>query len=155
MFTNVHSGERVVADLEGHEQHVEYLSDAQFTTVAVRLAEKAAEEAQGHAEMFTSLRTVADILLAEQPAASDYKGGGWMTYNAGVAAALADRGNAATEMFERVLRGSAPPDSMLKAAAARMVQLVSDPDRFKTEVRVLIARQRDALKLPATDQLPF
>ena len=78
-----------------------------------------------------------------------------MTYNAGVAAALADRGNAGSEMFERVLRGFAPPDSMLKGAAARMVQLVSDPVRFKTEVRLLIARQRDALKLPATDQLPF
>ena len=76
-----------------------------------------------------------------------------MAYNAGVTAALVERPYAATEMFERVLNESAPPGSILKAAAARMAQLVPDAARFKSEVASLIARRRDALKLPASDQL--
>lgn len=136
-------------------EHVEYMSEAQFTPVALTLVEKAAEEARRLSEACSSLHTLANILLAEQKAAPEHEGGGWMTYNAGVAAALADRGDAATEMFERVLRGSAPPGSALKVAAQRMGQLVPNPAHFKSEVARLIACQRQELKLPSSDQVPF
>lgn len=141
-------------DLGGRvEEHTEYFSDAQFTPVAFQLAQKAAEEARRLAHKCSSLETLADILLADQQVSREHGGGGWMTYNAGVAAALAGRTDAAAEMFERVLRGSAPRSSTLKVAAKRMGQLAPDPAHFKTEVALLIARQREALKLPPSDQL--
>ena len=134
------------------QEHVEYQSNAQFSPAASRLAEKAAEEAQRLTAMFTSLEATADILIAEQTAERKHTGGGWMAYNAGVVAGLVARADAATEMFERVLGGSAPAGSALKVAATRMARLVPDAARFKSEVALTIARQREALKLPASVQ---
>ena len=140
-------------DFGGRVQaHVEYQSNAQFSPAASRLAEKAAEEAQRLTAMFTSLEATADILIAEQTAEREHTGGGWMAYNAGVVAGLVARADAATEMFERVLGGSAPAGSALKVAAARMARLVPDAARFKKDVALTIARQREALKLPASVQ---
>ena len=131
-------------------EHVEYLSDAQFAPAAARLAEKAAVEARRLTAMFSSVEAAADILVAEQTAAGEHSGGGWMTYSAGLAAGLAGRADP-IDMFNRVLGGSAPPDSALKTKAARMAQLVRDPARFKAEVAATIVRHREALKLPALD----
>ena len=134
-------------------QHVEYLSDAQFAPAAAGLAELAAAEARRLTAMFTSLEATAAILVAEQKAAGEQAGGGWITYNAGVAAGLSGRADAAAEMFGWVLDSSAPEDSSLKLAAARMARLVPDPPRFKTEVAATITRHREALKLPPSDPI--
>ena len=135
------------------QEHVEYQSDAQFAAAAVELAHRAAAEARRLTEMFPSLEATADILVAQQEAAGEQGGGGWMTYNAGVAAGLVARAGAASEMFERVLGGSAPADSDLKLTAARMAKLVPDAARFKTDVATIIARHREVLKLPPSDRL--
>jgi hypothetical protein len=133
------------------QEHVEYLSDAQFTPAASRLAEIAAHEAQRLTQMFTSLDATADIVLNEERT-ERHGEGGWMAYNAGVIAALVGRIDSACEMFDRVLNGPAPPGSVLHATAKRMSHFAADAARFKCEVASLIERQRDALKLPALDQ---
>jgi len=137
------------------QEHVEYLSDEQFAPAASRLAEKAADEAQRLAQMFTSPNATADILLNEERTGRGHGVGGWMAYNAGVIAALVGRTDAATEMFGRVLNGPAPPSSVLHATAQRMAHLAADAGSFKAEVASLLARQRDALKLSALDRPAF
>lgn len=133
------------------QEHIEYLSDAQFAPAALALAEKAAHEAQQLTHMFTSLEAVAHVVLNEEHT-RQHGQGGWMAYNAGVIAALVGRTDSATKMFDRVLNGPAPPGSVLHAAAKRMAHLAADAAHFKCEVALLIERQRDALKLPALDQ---
>ena len=135
------------------QEHVEYQSDAQFAPAASRLAEQAANEAQRLTQMFTSPEATADILLTEERIGREHGAGGWMAYNAGVIAALVGRTDAATEMFDRVLRGPAPPDSVLHATAKRMAHLTSDAAHFRREMASLVARQREALKLPALGEL--
>ena len=111
------------------QEHVEYLSEVQFAPAAASLAEKAFLEAQRLAEMITSLKAASDILLNEERTAR-YGGGGWMAYNAGVAAALVGRRDPATEMFNRVLNGPAPADSLVHTTAKRMAALATDPVRL-------------------------
>ena len=137
------------------QEHVEYLSDEQFAPAASRLAEKAANEAQRFTEMFTSLDVTADILVNEERIARGHDAGGWMAYNAGVIAALDGRTDDATEMFDRVLCGPAPPGSVLHASAKRMAHLAADAVNFRGEVASLVARQRGELKLPTLNQSEF
>ena len=137
------------------QEHVEYLTDEQFAPAATRLAEKAAHEAQRLTQMFTSLDATADILVNEERMARGHGVGGWMAYNAGVIAALVGRKDAATEMFDRVLNGPAPPGSVLHATAKRMAHLAADAANFRSELASLVARQRGELKLPTLDQSEF
>lgn len=127
------------------EEHIEYLSDAQFTQAASVLSQKAASEALQLANLFVSLSVAAATLLAEERKMSS---GGWMAYHAGVAAGLTGLGDDANEMFARVANGFAQPNSALAQAARHMAKLVDEPERFRNEAASLIAAHRSALRLP-------
>lgn len=131
-------------------EHVEYLTDAQFTPAAAQLAERAAVEAQLLTETFESLSKAAKVLLEETQTKSGqpHLHPGWSDYNAGVAAALVGRPDEARKMFTRILDSPAPPGSVLHPAAANMAQLLSDPIGLRGKVNSLIKRQREALRLP-------
>lgn len=132
-------------------EFVEYHSDDQFTPAAAGLSDLAAQEAQHLAQTFTSLSATAAALLDEVQRTHEPGQGSWMTYNAGVAAALAGRGDEAAEMFSRNLRSSDREPDLLTRTAARMARLADDPSAFCGEVAALIARQREVLRLPALD----
>lgn len=137
------------------QEHVEYQSDAQFTSAASSLADKAAREAQRLTQMFTSMEATANILVDAERTSRRYGAGGWIAYNAGVAAALVGSSDSASEMFHRVISGQSAHDSVLRTTTKRMAHLAADPIRFKGKVASLVARQREALKLSFLDQLPF
>lgn len=143
-FLNFDYGGRIL-------EHVEYQSDEQFILVANRLAERAANEANLLATTLTSLEAASNILLHEE-GIGRHVAGGWVTYNAGMAAALVGRRKTATHMFNRVLEGPFPPGSALRAAAERMANLAADAGRFEHEVTLIISRRREALRLPALER---
>lgn len=137
-------------------EHVEYVTDDQFTLAAAQLAESAALEARRLAELFNSLSKVAEGLLREAPTNTIQPNGhnGWSDYNAGVAAALVRRLDEAKERFTRIIGSPAPPGSALHPAAERMAQLLNNPLALREEVTSLIKRQREALRLsPVTTPL--
>lgn len=138
-------------------EHVEYLTDDQFTLAAAQLAHSATIESNRLTEVFESLSKAANVLLEE----AKTKGGqphlhaGWSDYNAGVAAALVGRVDEARKMFTRIIHSPAAPGSVLHPAAQRMAQLLSDPAALREEVMFLIRRQREALRLPPVTTPPF
>lgn len=138
-------------------EHIEYVTDDQFTRAAAGLVETAAIEAHRIAELFDNLSQTADVLLG----AVQTDGGqlhlhrGWSDYNAGVAAALDGRPNEAMKMFTSILDSPAPPGSLVHRAAERMLHLLSDPTGLREEVMARIKRQREALRLPAFTTLAF
>lgn len=137
-------------------EHVEYLTDAQFTPAAAQLAESAAVEAQRLADTFESLSKAAKVLLedAQTKSGQPHLHPGWNDYNAGVASALVGQPDEARKMFTRILDSPAPPGSVLHPAAERMAQLVNDPIRLREEAISRIKRQRAALRLmPLTTPL--
>jgi hypothetical protein len=138
-------------------EHVEYLTDAQFTSAAAQLARSAAIEAQRLDETFESLSKAAKVLLKEAQTKSGqpHLHPGWSDYNAGVAAALVGRLDEAKKMFTRITDSPAPPGSVLHPAAERIAQLLSDPVTLREEVISLIKRQREALRLPPVTTPPF
>lgn len=131
----------------------EYQSDAQFTAAATRLAERAGREAQHLSQAFSSLEYAADVLLRKARTTSAPGTGypGWPEYHAGVASALVGRSADASEMFASILDRPAPPGSIVHPATERMARLVFEPLEMKREVSLLIARQREALRLPVLD----
>jgi hypothetical protein len=131
----------------------EYQSDAQFAPAMACLAESGAREAQRLIQAFRSLDEVADVLLAEVRSASKTSTGlpGWPEYNAGIASALVGRTDDASEMFAAVLNRTAPPGSIVHAAAERMAPFAVEPAELKREVSLLIAHQRQILRLPVLD----
>ncbi len=133
-------------------EHEEYLSNVQFSAVASKLAEMAANEAGRLVRLFKSLEATAEVLLLEEARAGERHRGGWTTYNAGVAAALVGRTDTAIEMFGRVLNGFAMPGSVLRLKAEQMAQLAMDAVQFKHEVYALVSQHRSELKLGALKQ---
>lgn len=136
--------------LEGFE---EFASDEQFAVAVARLADRAADEARRLAAMFSSIANTADILLEHartqgRPASAHP---GWMTYNAGVAAALAGRDDEAAEMFGRVVNGAGDQTSVLHQEAELMANLSSDAVRLRQHAASTITRQREALRLSPWD----
>ena len=138
-------------------EFVEYQSDAQFAPAAARLAERAAHEAQRLSQTFSSLSATADILLNEAQAEKLNGPGhpGWTVYNAGVVAGLDGRRDDAVEMFGRIQSSAAPPGSVLHPAADHMAKLAAEPSGMRREVSLLIARRREALRLPALEAPSF
>lgn len=130
-------------------EHVEFLTEAQFTPAAAELARSAAIEAQRLADTFQSLSQAAQVLLeqARTDSGQPHLHPGWSDYNAGVAAALVGRLGDAMGLFTRILDSPMPPGSVLHPAAERMTQLLSDPIKLREEVASLIERQREALRL--------
>ena len=127
-------------------EHEEYQSDLQFAPAAARLAESAAREAQRILQIVRSLEAASDVLLSEARTIHP----GWTSYHAGVASGLVGRSTDAVEMFASILATPAPPASHLHSAAERMARIASEPLALQREVASLIARQREALKLPET-----
>jgi hypothetical protein len=76
-----------------------------------------------------------------------------MAYYAGVAAALAGRGDDAAEMFGLVLRSSGGEPNVLGRMARHMARLANQPSAIRDEIAALVARQREALRLPPSDCL--
>jgi hypothetical protein len=138
-------------------EHVEYLTDDQFTRAAAQLVESAAVEGQRLVELFDSLSKAAKVLLeaAQTDGGPPHLHSGWSDYNAGVAAGLIGRRDEARKMFTAILDSPAPPGSLLHPAAERMLQLLSDPTDLREEVTSLIKRQREALRLPSLTTHPF
>lgn len=131
-------------------EHVQYVTDAQFTPAAAQLAQSAAMEAQRLTETFQSLNQTAQILLEDARAdrGQPHLHPGWSDYNAGVAAALVGRLDEARGLFSRILDSPLTPSSVLHSTAKRMEQLLSDPTGLREEVIFLIKEQRGALRLP-------
>lgn len=134
------------------EEHIAYASDEQFAEAAVYLARRAAAEAAKLTDSFRSLSATAAILVEEERRGST---GGWMAYNAGIAAGIAGLSAEASEMFTRVLNGFASPDSVLVQAAGRMAALLDQPSDFRDTINSLIVRRRDALALPILTSPPL
>ncbi|MDO9487335.1 MAG: hypothetical protein Q7J32_03100 [Sphingomonadaceae bacterium] len=135
---------------------IAYLSDEQFAPGAVRLAESAADEAARLMQLFGSLPAATNILLNETSVTARLRGHtGWAAYHAGTAAGLAGLSEDAEEMFSRVLDSSAAPGTVLQIAAERMARLARDPLALRREVALMIAHQRDALRLPPLSAPPF
>lgn len=128
-------------------EHVEYVTDDQFTLAIARLAQCAAMESRRLADLFDSLTNAAEVLLeaGKQP----HFHPGWSDYNAGVAAALIGRHDEARRIFTSILDSSAPPGLLLHQAAERMEQLLSDQTSFREQVLSLIKQQREVLRLPS------
>lgn len=137
--------------------HVEYLTDTQFTPAAARLAERAASEAQRLTELFEDLNQATKVLLedAQTKDRQRHLHYGWSDYHAGVAAALVTRSDEARKMFNCILDSPVPPGSLLHPATERMAQLLNDPTQLRDEVIALITRQREGLRLPPLNTLPF
>ena len=132
-------------------EFVEYESDDSFSPAVARLGELAAQEANRLAQTFTSIDATADVLLDDVRKTHEQDRGSWMAYNAGVAAALAGRGRDAAEMFGRIVRSSDGETDALSQAAGRMAPLANESSAMRREVNKLVARQREALQLPAVD----
>lgn len=134
-------------------EHVEYVTDDEFTLAVARLAQCAAIESRRLADLFDSLTNAAEALLeaGKQP----HLHPGWSHYNAGVVAALIGRRDEARRMFTVILDSPAPPGSLLHPAAERMEQLLSDQTGFREQVLSLIKQQREALRLPLLATDPF
>jgi hypothetical protein len=134
-------------------EHVEYVTDDEFTLAVARLAQCAAIESRRLADLFDSLTNAAEVLLeaGKQP----HLHPGWSDYHAGVAAALIGRRDEARRMFKVILDSPAPPGSLLHPAADRMEQLLSDQTGFREQVLSLIKQQREALRLPLLTTDPF
>lgn len=138
-------------------EHVQYVTDDQFTGAAVKLVETAAVEAQRLAELFDSLSKAAKVLLeaAQTDSGHPHLHPGWSDYNAGVAAALIGRSEEARKVFAAILDSPAPSRSLLHSAAKRMAHLLSDPTALREEVMTLVKRQREALGLPSLTTYNF
>ena len=134
------------------EEHVEFISEMQFTREATRLAQDAAQEAQRLSNLFVSPSAAAEVLLAE---ARKTNSRAWMAYHAGVIAGVAGFNADANEMFIRVSSGFAQPNSALAQAAKHMAALVDEPERIRDEANSLIVTHRAALRLPALPNDPF
>lgn len=133
------------------EEHVEYLSDTQFSTEMQQLAQRAAQEAERLREIFATLPSAASILIFE---ALKENSKAWPAFHAGVAAALAGRIEDAQEMLSRVANNSFQPASDL-AQLARKMALLDDPECFQEEVLKLIQAHRTILRLTPLPAKPF
>ena len=138
-------------------EHVEYVSDDQFTCAAADLVAGAAVEAQRLAGLFESVSDAANVLMeaARTDGGEPHIHPGWTAYNAGVAAALVGRVNEASKLFTAIVNSPPPPSSLLHPVAERMQQLLGDPSGFREEVMSLIKRQREKLGLPSLTNSPF
>ncbi len=138
-------------------EHVQYLTDAQFSAAVAMLAETAAGEAQRLADIFDSLEDAAKVLLEQghERRMQGHTHPGWDDYNAGVAAALIGRAEDAMKLFARILNTPAPSGSVLHEAAKRMAHLAADQHETGLTVTSLINRQREALTLPPLAGPPF
>ncbi|WP_404477460.1 hypothetical protein [Novosphingobium sp. BL-52-GroH] len=147
------AGNHLSFDYAGRiKEHVEYVPDTQFTEAASLLAGLAEDEALRLSDLFISLSATATVLLSEE---RKLTGGGWMAYHAGIVAALEGLRSDANDMFARVMKGFASPDSLLTQAASRMADLLDDPRAFRDEVTSLILQHRAALQLPALADSPL
>ncbi|ODU69965.1 MAG: hypothetical protein ABT11_10435 [Novosphingobium sp. SCN 66-18] len=134
------------------EEHIAYASDEQFAEAADYLARRAAAEAVKLTDSFHSLPATAAILVEEERRNFT---GGWMAYNAGMAAGIAGQSAEASDMFASVSNGFASPDSALAQAARKMATLLDQPSNFRETIHSLIVRHRDALALPVLSSPPL
>jgi hypothetical protein len=128
---------------EGFE---EYISNEQFTPAAQRLAQAAAQEAEALAHSFPSIEIAADLLIKHE-ASLGVGQGSWFAYNTGVAAGLANRASEADALLRSVT------DERVQDAAERLLPLLPDPLKFRSEVGRLVERQRSVLGLPELSPL--
>jgi hypothetical protein len=134
-------------------EHVEYVTEDQFTLAIEQLSQRAALESRRLADLFDSLTNAAEVLLEAGKQRNLHPG--WSDYNAGVAAALIGQHDEARRMFKTILDSPAPPGSLLHLAAERMELLLSDQTSFRGQVLSLIKQQREALRLPSLTTDPF
>lgn len=139
-------------------EHVEYVSDEQFTEAALALANQAKREALRLSEQFFSLLATTEILLVEERKLTQKErrqaSAGWLGYNSGVAAGLCGQSNDADEAFSRVIDNFAP-DSLLVRAAVDMARLLDNPQGFRSKVTEQIVQHRAALRLPTVATIPL
>jgi transposase len=73
----------------------------------------------------------------------------WSAFDAGVAAALADRPNDARMVFMSIT------DERVREAAGKLTKLLSEPEKLKGEITSLIVNHRIALRLREINSPPF
>lgn len=147
------SSEHLSFDFGGRlVEHIQYVSDEQFTQVASDLVKQAEREALRLSQQFVSLPATATTLLDEQRKLTS---GGWMAHHAGIAAGLIGLTSEAHDMFSRVIDGNAPPGSLLMQASVAMAKLLDCPQGFRDKVMSLIVQHRAALRLPALATIPL
>ncbi len=127
----------------------EYVSVEQFASSVQKLAEAAADEAKNLEDAFASIEAAADHLMEQETAARQTPKGSWSAYHAGVAAGLADRGTDAEAMFRSIT------DGRVRELGERLLPMVPNRTKFRSEVGSLVERQRRALKLRELNQPPF
>lgn len=123
---------------EYSQAFIEYASDAQFRTVATRMAQSAAQEASRLHRIFSSIEATASVLAAKE---RELLQGSWSAYSAGMAMALSGQTDLAAALFKSVR------DDRVRPAVARVEKFLSDPVEFRREADNLIAAHRNALGL--------
>lgn len=124
-----------------------YVSDDQFQPAAQSLAALAAQQVQQLAHSVPSMATAADLLIRRESDLPPPSRGSWTAYHAGVAAGLADRPHDAETMLCSV------SDDRVKDAAGPFIDALPDTARFNAVAFSLVARQREALRLPEVSPL--
>ena len=126
------------------EPFSEYVSDAQFESEAIRLAQTAAHEANGIGQTFHSIEAAAAVLLAEEGHLPERAKGSWSAYHAGIAAGLSGNTADAAALFGSVR------DDRVRPAVAQVAKLLAHPVEFKRKVEMLMTAHRHALGLAPT-----
>jgi hypothetical protein len=143
-------------DQDGTELACSYESDAQFTPLAARLADRAATELHAWREGFPTMRAWAAYL---DGAAED--GGLWREYDAAVATGLTGDADRAQRWFDRVFDHPVRPalypdpdqDDVVQAQklASGLTGALGDPAAFRAAVAGRVSATRARLGLPAVE----
>jgi hypothetical protein len=123
------------------EPFIEYETDAQFRTEAMRLARSAAQEAGLLRQTLESVAAVANALVAQERKLPDQAKGSWSAYHAGIALGLSGKMADATAMFLSV------NDERVLPNAVRACAQLDDHHQFWREIDQLVAAQRETLGL--------
>ena len=131
-------------------EYEEFLSEEQFAVVTSRLAKCAWDEAQKLRQSFSSLEAAADILVLHANSINARMIGhpGWSVLNAGIACGLVGRLDDALTFFNQIVTDRNIEGSVLHSASKAMADAAVDLPKFKLAVALLIAANRDRLKLP-------
>jgi hypothetical protein len=132
-----------------------FVSEKQFSGVALELAHIAADRAARLRHVLATIDLVADRLEATATV------GGWNLYHAGMSAFLAGRQQKAQALFRELGRPtdadgtSGPWLDDLRATAREFAHLAHDPVNMLARIDALVKESRSALRLPPWDgELP-
>lgn len=126
-----------------------YETDAQFTQAAETLADQAAQRARKLAQKFPDVCAAAAVLEGELAGLGPAQQGSWPGLHAGIAAGLAGRAGDAVRLLGAIT------GQRVKPQAGLLMEQAGDSAGFRRAIEVSIARQREALRLPALTDSQF